>query len=297
MNSRNSGLPSNSIFAIKKDYRGRLLLGTFQRGLVVFDPVKNNSEIVRAGQNSPLGNANGLFLYTDREGDVFVGTESGLMIFRPSDDSIVSFRHDEGVPTSIAGNRVYGVAEAGDGSFFVATDQGLDRFYKTAGVFKRTNAALPGPEVRSIAKDRTGDLWIGTNRGLCRYHPANGQVKYYSRGDGALGTDYNRCAALTTRAGVIYLGGLNNGFNVIYPDRITENKVPPALAITDFKIANQSVKPAGNSPLKQAITVAREMTLSYLQSSFSFEAGRPGLLKSGKEPLRLSPGRFRSRLE
>ncbi|RPJ50198.1 MAG: chemotaxis protein, partial [Acidobacteria bacterium] len=107
--------------------------------------------------------------------------------------------------------------------------------------------------------------------GLCRYTPSDGQVKYYTRADGTLGNDYNRCAYMTSSDGAIYLGGLSNGFNVVYPDRITENKLPPPVAITDFRIANRTVIPGPNSPLKQPIGMTREIHLSYLQSSFSLE--------------------------
>jgi hypothetical protein len=122
-----------------------------------------------------------------------------------------------------------------------------------------------------MAKDREGNIWLATSRGLSRYTPSNGQVKYYTRADGTLGNDYNRCAYMTSSEGAIYLGGLSNGFNVVYPERITENASPPPVVITDFRIANRTIVPGPDSPLKHPIGMTREIRLSYLQSSFSLE--------------------------
>jgi len=270
MTTRNSNLPSNSIFEIAKDRRGRLLLGSYQRGLLVHDSLNDTWRSYLPDQN-PFRDANALLLQEDSDGDFFVGTETGLMIFHPADDSLETFHHSDFDLCSISGERVYAVVEMGEGIYYVGTDQGLDRFNKKAGIFTRVNAPLPGSEIRSMAKDKRGEIWIGTNRGLCRYNPVTGQVKYYTKGDGTLGNDYNRCAYLVTRDGTIYLGGLNNGFNIIYPNRITENRIPPSVVITDFKIANRSVVPGKDSPLRQPIGVTTKIELSHSQSSFSFE--------------------------
>jgi ligand-binding sensor domain-containing protein/signal transduction histidine kinase len=268
--THNSNLPSNSIFEIAKDRRGRLLLATYLSGLIVRDPVHNTWKSYVPDQN-PFRDANALLLQEAADGDFFVGTETGLMIFHPDDDSLQTFHHDDFDPSTISGERVYAVAEMGGGIYYIGTDEGLDRFDKRTGTFTHVDAPLPGSEVRSMAKDRQGEIWIGTNRGLCRYSPGTGQVKYYTKADGTLGDDYNRCAYLITRDGTIYLGGVNNGFNIIYPNRITENRIPPNVVITDFKIANRSVTPGHDSPLRQPVEVARHIDLPYFQSSFTFE--------------------------
>jgi ligand-binding sensor domain-containing protein/signal transduction histidine kinase len=267
--TQNSKLPSDSIFEVARDRRGRLLLGTYQHGLVVYDPSNESVKSYVAGQN-PLG-ANVVLIQEDSEGDFLIGTEAGLMIFRPDDDSVITFHHDDRIPTSIAGDKIFSILEMEDGVSYVGTEQGLDRFEKKSGQFVRVNAAFPGQEIRSMAKDKRGDIWIGTNRGLCRYNPGTGEVKNFNRADGTLGHDFNRCAYLTASDGTIYLGGVNRGFNIIDPDRITENKIPPPVVITDFRIANDSVVAGPDSPLKQPIGMTREIQLSHRQSSFSFE--------------------------
>ncbi len=265
----NSKLP-DAIYAIRRDDRGRLLLGTYQRGLVVYDPSTGRTKSY-VPEGSPLGNADGLLLFKDADGHFFVGTESGLMVFNPKDDSVLTFRHDERDPGSIAGDRIYAILELGEGTYLIGTDQGVDRFDKLSRRFIHIGASFPGREIRSMARDRQGQVWIGTNRGLCRYDLRTGKIKYYTKGDGTLGSDYNRCAYLTARDGTIYLGGLNNGFNIIYPDRIKENTIAPPVVLSDFKIANRSIRPGPDSPLTQPVWASREIDLAHDQSSFSFE--------------------------
>ncbi|RPJ84960.1 MAG: chemotaxis protein, partial [Acidobacteria bacterium] len=266
--TRNSSLPSDSIFEIAADDRGRLLLGTYHFGLVVYDPSRDTSKSYVC---DPGTVSNALLIQRDSAGDFFVGTENGLMIFHPPDDSVRAFRPDENSPTSLVSRKVQAVVEMSDGIYYIATDNGLQRFEKQSGKFATIEAAFPSNDIRGMAKDKGGHVWMATTRGLCRYTPSDGQVKYYTRADGTLGNDYNRCAYMTSSDGSIYLGGLSNGFNIIYPDRIAENRLPPPIVITDFRIANRTVVPGPNSPLKQPIGMTREIHLSYLQSSFSFE--------------------------
>jgi signal transduction histidine kinase len=66
------------------------------------------------------------------------------------------------------------------------------------------------------------------------------------------------------------MGG-TKGFNIIYPEKIIENKTIPAILITDFKLFDKSVKPGiGDSPLNQSITMTKSITLTHAQSVLTF---------------------------
>ncbi|MFB3905428.1 MAG: two-component regulator propeller domain-containing protein [Acidobacteriota bacterium] len=266
---QNTCLPTNNIFAIDEDSRGRLVLATNPSGLVIFNPSTGNCSRL----SSPGGEAaqNATVIAKDPAGTFLIGSESGLVIFDSRTDKVVTYRHDQNRPGSIAGDRIQAIEYMEDGTFLVASDQGLDRFNKVTGTFTRVTSGLPTNAISSLARDRRGMLWVGTGKGLYRLDPASGQVRGYSKADGVLGNEFNRGAAMTTRAGAIYLGGVNNGFNLIYPDRIQENKVIPAVVLTDFRIANKSITVGPGSALKQQISEVKEIRLSHLQSSFAFE--------------------------
>ena len=265
----NTRLPTNNIFAIDEDSKGRLVLATNPTGLVVFDPASGDCSRL---SNPPGQSAqNATVIAKDPAGFFLVGSESGLVVFDSRTDKVVTYRREENKPGSISGDHIQAIEYMDDGSFLVASDQGLDRFDKDAGKFTAVKTSLPSTAFSSLAKDKQGQVWVGTGKGLYRLDPGSGQVRAYSKADGVLGNEFNRGAAITTRAGAIYLGGVNNGFNVIYPDRIQENKTIPAVVLTDFRIANKSITVGPDSVLKQQVSEVKDIRLSYLQSSFAFE--------------------------
>jgi methyl-accepting chemotaxis protein/ligand-binding sensor domain-containing protein len=265
----NTRLPTNNIFAINEDSRGRLVLATNPTGLVLFDPASGNATRLSSPPGAPAQNAT--VIAKDPAGLFLVGSESGLIAFDSRTDKVVTYRHEENRTDSIAGDHIQAIEYMDDGTFLVASDQGLDRFNQETGTFTPVSSSLPATAFSSLAKDKQGQVWVGTSKGLYRLDPGSGQVRIYSKADGVLGNEFNRGAAITTRAGVIYLGGVNNGFNVIYPDRIQENKTIPAVVLTDFRIANKSIAVGPDSVLRQQISEVKEIRLSYLQSSFAFE--------------------------
>jgi hypothetical protein len=79
-----------------------------------------------------------------------------------------------------------------------------------------------------------------------------------------------RSRFLKTREGEIYFGGFN-GFNSFFPDSIKVNTSIPPVYITEFQIFNKPVAfGAPGSPLKKHISETKEITLTHLQSVFSF---------------------------
>jgi len=266
---QNAGLPTNNIFAIDEDSKGRLVLATNPTGLVVFNPATGEATRVSCPPGAPAQNAT--VIAKNPAGLFLIGTESGLIVFDPRTDKAVTYKHEDNVPGSISGDHIQAIEYMDDGTFLVASDQGLDRFNKDTGSFTQVQTSLPANSISSLARDKQGLLWVGTGKGLYRLDPASGQVRSYSKADGILGNEFNRGAAITTRAGAIYVGGVNNGFNIINPDRIEENKVIPTVVLTDFRIGNKSIKAGADSVLQQQISEAREIRLTYLQSSFAFE--------------------------
>ncbi len=65
-------------------------------------------------------------------------------------------------------------------------------------------------------------------------------------------------------------GGIN-GFNTFYPDSVRDNRYVPPVFITGFQLFNKPAAFGENAPLKVHIGEAKEITLAYDQSVFSFE--------------------------
>ena len=66
------------------------------------------------------------------------------------------------------------------------------------------------------------------------------------------------------------LFGDGTGYYAFFPRDLTINAMPPQLQITDFKIADVSLKP-GQAPLTKPIEQMEEIKLNYKQNIFSID--------------------------
>jgi signal transduction histidine kinase len=58
-----------------------------------------------------------------------------------------------------------------DGSIWVASQGGLDRYYQGAWVENGLEEGLPSLSIRALCQDQHGHLWVGTTHGLSLYQP------------------------------------------------------------------------------------------------------------------------------
>ncbi len=100
-------------------------------------------------------------LLQDREGYVWIGTQSGLNRFDGFGFEVWGMRD------GLAGDFIWTLAEGPDGSLWIGTRDGLSR-RDPNGRFTSFGMAegLPSPDVRALAVTPDGTVWIGTPRGL-----------------------------------------------------------------------------------------------------------------------------------
>jgi signal transduction histidine kinase/ligand-binding sensor domain-containing protein len=68
-------------------------------------------------------------------------------------------------------DRINALLAARDGSLWLGTDSGLQRFFQGAWVENGTDEGLPGGGVRLLCEDLRGRIWAGMAHGLSLYHP------------------------------------------------------------------------------------------------------------------------------
>ncbi|HZV35327.1 MAG TPA: ATP-binding protein, partial [Verrucomicrobiae bacterium] len=66
---------------------------------------------------------------------------------------------------------VNAMIKAQDGSVWVASDNGLHRFFHGTWTVNGTEEGLPTVAVREVFQDHRGNFWAATASGLCEYHP------------------------------------------------------------------------------------------------------------------------------
>ena len=279
-----SGCSNNEVRALLVDHQGTLWAGAGD-SLCSFDPAANRFRSYGIGVPSP---AEIDALAEDASGTLWIGSrQAGLYRFNPTTASFTAFRHSAGAD-SLSDDAVTSVLVDRSGAIWAGTLRGLNRLDPQTGKFTTYLArdGLPGNLINGIVEDASGDLWITTNYGLSHFNPRSGTFYNYYRSDGVFD---DLTGAWKGRSGQMFFGSYS-GLTVLAPEVIQEKHFAPRVVLTDFKISDQPVQIGADAPLKQSISVAKAITLSHNQNTFSFEFAA----LSYADPARI---RYRYRLE
>ena len=152
----NSGISSNGITALTEDNSGKIWVGTFNKGISVFDG--QNWETIDSS-NSDLQSNIISSVYADGAA-VWIGTNSGMA--RYENGQIVKFTTAN---TGIVFNQVNCFFRENN-YLWIGTDGGLLRYDGSGFIaYNTANSGLPHNSVSSIDVDSFGNKWIGTSGG------------------------------------------------------------------------------------------------------------------------------------
>ena len=231
-----------------------------------------------ASDPDSLGEGRVYALLEDRRGNFWAGGENGLERLDRATGKVRHYRHDPRRADSLGHNRVHYLMEDSKGRIWIGTSGGvcvaeLDaagephfRFLAPGG------GRVPDP-VGAILEDDVGHLWVSSTAGVAQLDPATGVFKNYTSKDGLIDGSYFIGAGYKAPDGMLYFGGLA-GMTAFQPARIGDNPYPPQVSITDFSIFGQSILagvPRNDVLARGPIHAAKALTLSYLDSVFSFE--------------------------
>ncbi|RPJ24874.1 MAG: GGDEF domain-containing protein [Chloroflexi bacterium] len=274
-----TSLVDNNVAVIISDGRDGLWLGTYG-GLSHYDPVTDTfTNYVNNYANNPtnlasLSENKVISLYLDEwENVLWVGTWGGGLNrldlkdpfhTTPQLAPFRTYRYNSDDPNSISEDSVWSILESADGSLWLGTQSGLNRFDPQTQTFKRytEKQGLPNESILGILKDNEGHLWLTTNNGLAKFDPRASKFTAYDVMDGLQSNEFNSNAYFQSLDGTMYVGG-TNGFNAFHPEDIQPNPVPPQVAITKFEVFNES----------QVLDLSgkKSILLSYQQDFIAFE--------------------------
>ncbi len=118
-----------------------------------------------------------LFVYVDKQAQVWVGTDSGLALFDRRERWKV-FKPSNGLP----GGRVFSILEDSAGAIWVGTDEGgVSKFDSASGIFKpQLDLREQGIyDVTSMLQSADGNYWFA-GYGLVEYNPQTQELARYS---------------------------------------------------------------------------------------------------------------------
>ncbi len=205
--SRKNGLPSDRIRNWYFGSAGRVIMGTFDAGLIVQD--RNSIEQYLEANGFPSNDV--LSVYEDIEGNIWAGTRGGIV--RLSKTFVETLAERRNVRRPI----VWSVSQDAKGDLWLGTHgQGVMKYIN--GELVSVPAFTYDVTVYSILAARDGSLWIGTEKsGVIRYR--NGVKKQFDRRNGL--SFHAVTCLLESRDGTVWVG-TDNGVNRIVNDRVSK---------------------------------------------------------------------------
>jgi ligand-binding sensor domain-containing protein/signal transduction histidine kinase len=272
-----SSISGNNVAAMLVDRDEDMWIGTYGDGLNLYDRKTQRFRHFRADSThaNSLSSDRVVTLLQDSKGYLWIGTfDGGVDRLDKRTGAFTHYRHTDN-SNSLSSNNINHIYEDSHGRIWICTAVGLNLLDPGTGHFTvyASKDGLPSDIVFGILEDNKGMFWISSNGGLSRLDPAARTFTNFSAADGLQSNEFKAHSCFKSATGALYFGGVN-GFNVFYPDSIKASSFDPPLLVTGFQIFNKEVPVSDDksaSPLQQAITDTREITLSYKNSVISFE--------------------------
>jgi PAS domain S-box-containing protein len=204
---REAGVLPDRWEAIVTDHLGNLWIRSLHHLLV-----RNNGARFFSPRDRGLPQAmDSASLYVDREGRLFVATESGIGLLTPAGLEIIGI--DQGLPT----NPTCCVLEDREGSIWVGLDgSGMARWLGDEQWKSWTRSeGLAGNNLQAIHRDRAGFLWVATEGGLQKFGPRGELSHPLTDREGLAGTKVR--AIVSSPDGSIWAGSAPGGISRLDP--------------------------------------------------------------------------------
>jgi signal transduction histidine kinase/ligand-binding sensor domain-containing protein/DNA-binding response OmpR family regulator len=306
------------ILALEMSRKNKLLIGTYEDGLFVLDPVSGGYRQLMQGTNSTDLTMSDIFCITeDSKGNIWVGTNgAGINVLNSEYKVIARYTPDPKTVNDIKlpiNGYIRDIEETRNGKIWIATHGGgiavLDPVTGKFTIYSTLNSKLPNDKIQTLLEDNRGNIWAGTfggglslfnqgtklffnfseknglsnstihkivedqnglvwvstNKGISSIDLSTKKINNYNYHNGLQNNNYFRGAGLKLSTGDLFFGGLE-GFNYFNPAYLKENKNVPPVLITDLRISNQSVTASEKGPIKEHISVAKEINLDYKQN-------------------------------
>ncbi|MCF8392181.1 MAG: response regulator, partial [Bacteroidales bacterium] len=183
-NYKANGLTDDYIFSISELDSVRLLIGTFNKGMAIFNKSRESFEYFINDPTDSLSiEDNRVYvIFKDIDERIWVGHQSFLQEFIPSTKKFKTIAQIR-TPKCIINQN--------SNSLWVGTrTRGLFLYNKESGSIKEykydpenTNS-ISSNDIFSIRKDNQENLWIGTKHGLCKLNISNDSITRYFEQDG-----------------------------------------------------------------------------------------------------------------
>ncbi len=213
----------------------------------------------------------------DVYGMLWVGTmDKGLSRFDRRIGKFTNYSFQLNNPGSISNNQINDMLLDKNGTLWIATQKGLNRYVYETDSFMRYGLkdGLPNNHIVSILADAEHKIWLATLDGISRFDPNDIKEGHtptfvnYTNQDGLPFIQFKPgTKELLKDGGIIFAG--NGGLTTFFPGE--PNAVKPQTVVSGFYLSNKKVSPGPETPLSRAIEQTREINLAYDQNIIAFE--------------------------
>ncbi|WP_461141422.1 two-component regulator propeller domain-containing protein [Spirosoma pomorum] len=246
--------------------------------------------------NFVLASYGGLFLlspslkpiYRLDSGSTYFGTlyfdpTTSLLYASRRDQDLVVYKYESGQLTqqyeTLAGHNVMAIyPDAGRHCLWLCSDRGLVQFAPQKRRSTRVYTVHDGlldDVVYNLLPDRQGAFWLSTNNGLAKFIPSRQLIRPIVS---TKGREYNSMAALSSRAGLFYFGGVH-GLDYFSPEQLNANPTTVPVRIVDFQVNDQ---PYVNGAVPGE---TKRVTLTYDQRTISISLAALDYFSNGQHQL------------
>lgn len=270
-------LGNNNIFALTKDKKGRLWIGTNGGGVNIFHPETEQFErlfdqnISLPNRIIPL-NAYIRDILEDRHGKMWIASHgTGIAVFDPERRTSLLLDRDK---AALPSNNVLSLLEDSRGNIWAGTGgEGLALFnpktrkFITFGV----NEGLSSGMINKVLEDAQGRIWVSTNEGISFFDIHKKKFTNYTTHNGLQNNTFALGAGLRTSDNLLFFGGIA-GFNYIDTHGLKRNQGQTPVILRDLKVGNRTITSADSGMIDADISVAQSIRLDYKQN-FSIAYG------------------------
>ncbi|WP_308991304.1 two-component regulator propeller domain-containing protein [Mariniflexile litorale] len=201
------GLSDGTVLSFQEDNQNNMWIGTRNGGLNILDIPSFLSKkglsikwFLPKSDGSSVYNRTVSSIKMDKEGNMWLGTSTGLNFVNPNGEPVKRFQKNIDNPNGLAHDRIGAFAQKSDGKIWIGTDgAGLNLFDPNTGKFsnythKPNNLqSLSNDYIISLLDDKKNRVWIGTyGGGLNKMNPETGKYTHYLQGNVEDGSDVRK---------------------------------------------------------------------------------------------------------
>ena len=269
-NENKNSIANNTILHIANQNKHIIWLATYS-GLNKFNEQTNRFKLYTI--NDGLLSNIIYYIKPINNDTLLIGTkDGGFSIFNTKTEKIENFVHSANDSTSISNNVIYYIHVDEDNKYWIATENGLNKFDVKTKKFKSftEDDGLPNNKIYAILEDQNHYLWLSSDKGLCKFKDTRDEtgdifIRTFDVNDGLQGNEFTQGGSFYDKnTNEMFFGG-TNGFNSFCPSDIKDNSHIPPVYITSFKIFDKEVK------LDTSISMKKSIEISWRKNFLSFE--------------------------